>query len=833
MRQRCQRRKKVRESSAEMRRTMNTPLSWIRAYVPDLNCTAQEYMDAMTLTGTKVEGYEKLDADLEQIIVGKINQIEKHPNADKLVVCQVQIDEAGTTVQIVTGAPNVKQGDVIPVVLDGGRVAGGHNGEKTPGGVKIKKGKLRGVESNGMLCSIEELGSSKEMYPDAPDNGIYIFSDNPAYDKIVLGSSAISALGLDDVVFEYEITSNRVDCFGVLGIAREAAATFGKKFVPPVLKETGNSEQASEYISVEVDAPELCSRYVARVVKNVHIAPSPAWLQRRLAANGIRPINNIVDITNYVMEEYAQPMHAYDLDQIEGKKIVVRRGTDGEKFVTLDGQERNIDASILMICDAQKPIGIAGIMGGENSKITENVQTLLFEAACFDGTNIRLSGKKLGMRTDAQAKFEKGLDPNTAMEAINRACQLIEELGAGEVVGEAVDIYPKKREETRVKFDWNRTNRLLGTKLTKETMLSYFKTIDLGYDETTDEVIVPTWRQDIGCQADLDEEVARFYGYDKIPATLPTGEATTGRLPFKLRIETIARNLAEQFGFSEAQTYSFESPKVFDKLLLEAADPMRKTVVIANPLGEDYSIMRTLPLNGMLTSLGTNYNRRNKNVRLYELANIYLPKEMPVTELPEERMQFTLGMYGEGDFYDLKGVIEEFLEKVGMKHQVTYQPETNRPYLHPGRRAEIYYEGTQIGYLGEVHPEVLDRYEIGDKAYIAVLDMPEIIERAGFDVKYTGIARFPAVSRDISMLVKKELLAGQIEAVIRKNGGSLLESCQLFDIYEGEQIQEGYKSMAYSISFRAQDRTLEEKEITAIMEKILKGLSGLGIELRQ
>lgn len=816
-----------------MRRTMNTPLSWIRAYVPDLNCTAQEYMDAMTLTGTKVEGYEKLDADLERIIVGKITQIEKHPNADKLVVCQVQIDEAGTTVQIVTGAPNVKEGDVIPVVLDGGRVAGGHNGEKTAGGVKIKKGKLRGVESNGMLCSIEELGSSKEMYPDAPDNGIYIFSDNPAYDEILLGSSAISALGLDDVVFEYEITSNRVDCFGVLGIAREAAATFGKKFVPPVLKETGNSEQASEYISVEVDAPELCSRYVARVVKNVHIAPSPAWLQRRLAANGIRPINNIVDITNYVMEEYAQPMHAYDLDQIEGKKIVVRRGTDGEKFVTLDGQERDIDASILMICDAQKPIGIAGIMGGENSKITENVQTLLFEAACFDGTNIRLSGKKLGMRTDAQAKFEKGLDPNTAMEAINRACQLIEELGAGEVVGEAVDIYPKKRKETRVKFDWNCTNRLLGTKLTKETMLSYFKTIDLGYDETTDEVIVPTWRQDIGCQADLDEEVARFYGYDKIPATLPTGEATTGRLPFKLRIETIARNLAEQFGFSEAQTYSFESPKVFDKLLLEAADPMRKTVVIANPLGEDYSIMRTLPLNGMLTSLGTNYNRRNKNVRLYELANIYLPKEIPVTELPEERMQFTLGMYGEGDFYDLKGVIEEFLEKVGMKHQVTYQPETNRPYLHPGRRAEIYYEGAQIGYLGEVHPEVLDRYEIGDKAYIAVLDMPEIIKRAGFDVKYAGIARFPAVSRDISMLVKKELLAGQIEAVIRKNGGSLLESCQLFDIYEGEQIQEGYKSMAYSISFRAQDRTLEEKEITAIMEKILKGLSELGIELRQ
>ena len=812
---------------------MNTPLSWIKAYVPELDCTAQEYTDAMTLSGTKVEGFERLDADLDKIVVGKILSIEKHPDADKLIVCQVQITKEGESVQIVTGAKNVKEGDIIPVVLDGGRVAGGHDGNKTAGGIKIKKGKLRGVESCGMMCSIEELGSNKEMYPDAPEDGIYIFSDNKEYDNIEIGSSAIEVLGLKDVVFEYEVTSNRVDCFGVLGIAREAAATFRKPFVPPVVKETGNSEKAEDYISVEIKDEDLCSRYVGRIVKNIKIGPSPLWMQRRLSAIGIRPINNIVDITNYVMEEYGQPMHAYDLATIAGNKIIVRRANDGDQFETLDGQVRNVDSNTLMICDAQKAVGIAGIMGGENSKITDDVTTLLFEAACFDGTNIRITGKKLGLRTDASAKFEKGLDPNNAMAAMNRACQLIEELGAGEVVGGAVDVYPRVRKESRIKFSWERANKVLGTNIAKETMIEYFKSVDLGYDETTDEVIVPSWRQDVECQADLDEEVARFYGYDNIPTTLPTGEATTGKLSFKLRIESEARSMAEQFGFSEAQTYSFESPKVFEKLLIPAEDKLREVVTISNPLGEDYSIMRTTPLNGMLTSLGTNYNRRNKNVRLYELANIYLPKALPITELPDERMQFTLGFYGEGDFFDLKGVVEEFFEKVGIKGILTYDPNAGKSFLHPGRQANIYYDGVILGYLGEVHPEVLDNYDIGEKAYVAVLDMPEIVARATFDVKYTGIAKYPAVTRDISMLVKKDILAGQIEEIIRKNGGKILESYQLFDIYEGAQIQEGYKSMAYSITFRALDRTLEDKDITEVMNKILKGLSALDIELRQ
>jgi len=533
------------------------------------------------------------------------------------------------------------------------------------------------------------------------------------------------------------------------------------------------------------------------------------------------------------MEEYSQPMHAFDLDQVAGKKIIVRRGKDGEEFQTLDGQVRKLDSSILMICDAEKPIGIAGIMGGDNSKITDEVKTLLFEAACFNGTNIRLSGKKLGLRTDAAAKFEKGLDPNTALDAINRACQLIEELGAGEVVGGAVDVYPTVREARRVPFSAERTNKILGTDLTKETMIGYFKKVDLDYDETTGEVIVPSWRQDVESQADLDEEVARFFGYDNIPTTLPTGEATTGKLSFKLRIENAARNLAEQFGFNEGMNYSFESPKVFDKLLIPAGDKLRDTVVISNPLGEDFSIMRTITLNGMLNSLATNFKRRNKNVRLYELGNIYLPKAMPITELPDERMQFTLGMYGEGDFFDLKGVIEEFLEKIHLNKLVSYDPNAGKPYLHPGRQANIIYDNTVIGYIGEIHPEVLDNYGIADKVYAAVLDMPEIVARATFDVKYEGIAKYPAVSRDISMVMKKELLAGEVEAVIRKNGGQLLESYHLFDIYEGSQIKEGYKSMAYSISFRAKDRTLEDKDITEVMNKILNALSKLGIELRQ
>ncbi|WP_337659100.1 phenylalanine--tRNA ligase subunit beta [Eisenbergiella tayi] len=806
---------------------MNTTISWIKAYVPELSCTDQEYCDAMTMSGTKVESFEALDKNLEKIVVGQIEKIEKHPDADKLIVCQVNV---GTeTVQIVTGAPNVKEGDKVPVVLDGGKVAGGHDGGPLPeDGITIKAGKLRGVPSCGMMCSIEELGSSREMYPEAPENGIYIFDEDA-----VVGTDAIDALGLRDTVFEYEITNNRIDCFSILGIAREAAVTFRKPFVPPVVEVHENAENVNDYIKVDVKDPDLCPRYCARVCTNIKIAPSPKWMQRRLAASGIRPINNLVDITNYVMEEYGQPMHAYDLDTIAGRQIIVRRAKDGDEFQTLDGQVRKLDSEVLMICDAEKEVGIAGIMGGENSKITDDVKTVLFEAACFNGTNIRKSAKRIGLRTDASGKFEKGLDPNNSVDAINRACQLIQELGCGEVVGGIVDVCAPLKERVRIPFEPERINALLGTQIPEAEMLDYFGRLEFEYDEAKKELIIPSFRQDIEGFADVAEEVARFYGYDKIPTTLPNGEATTGKLSFKLRIEEKARDIAEYCGFSQGMCYSFESPKVFDRLQLDKEDKLREAVTIANPLGEDFSIMRTISLNGILTSLGTNYNRRNKAVKLYELGNVYLPHSVPVTELPEERMQFTLGFYGDGDFYTMKGVIEEFLESIGMNGKKEYDPNAGKKFLHPGRQANISYGGKVIGYLGEVHPEVLDNYDIGTKAYVAVLDMPEIIPFATFDRKYEGIAKYPAVTRDISMVVPREILVGQIEAVIAQRGGKILESYSLFDIYEGSQIQAGFKSVAYTLTFRAKDRTLEDADVSAAMKKILNGLQGLGIELRQ
>ena len=807
---------------------MNTSLNWIEALVPGLDVTDQEFRDAMTLSGTKVECFTAYDKNLEKIVVGQILSVDKHPDADKLVVCQVNV--GNETVQIVTGAPNIpvgSQGQKVPVVLDGGRVAGGHDGGPLPeDGIKIKKGKLRGVESCGMMCSIEELGSSREFFPDAPENGIYILGDDA-----VVGSSAVEYLGLDDTVFEYEITNNRVDCYSVLGIAREAAATFRKPFNPPVVTETGNSEDVNDYIKVEVEAKDLCTRYTARVVKNIKLAPSPKWMQQRLMTAGIRPINNIVDITNYVMEEYGQPMHAYDLDTIAGSKIVVRTAKDGEEFVTLDGQVRKLDSQTLVICDGEKAVGLAGIMGGENSMITDDVKTMLFEAATFDGTNIRKSTKRLGIRTDASGKFEKGLDPENALAAMNRACQLIEELGAGEVVGGVVDVYPNPVTRKRISFEPDKYNALLGTNVSREEMLQYFERLEVEYDKDANELIIPTFRQDLNRDADMAEEVARFFGYDNIPTTLPKGETTMGKVSFEQRIEDVAGEIAQFCGFSEAMTYSFESPKVFDKLKLEPDSSYRKTVVISNPLGEDFSVMRTLPLNGMLTSLATNYNRRNKNVKLYEMAKVYLPDE-DTEKLPEEKVMFTLGFFGEGDFFTMKGVVEEFLDRVGMRVKPVYNPQAGIPFLHPGRQAAIEYNETEIGYLGEVHPDVADNYGIGEKAYIAVIDIPAVTELASFDRKFTGIAKFPAVSRDISMLVPKNILVGTIENIIEKRGGKLVENFSLFDIYEGSQIQEGFKSVAYTISFRAKDRTLEDKDITPVMDKILKDLSDIGIELR-
>ena len=807
---------------------MNTPLSWIKEMVPGLDCTPAEYMDAMTLSGTKAESAQYFDKNLDKIVVGRINKIERHPDADKLVICQVQIDEDGKEIQIVTGAPNVSVGDKVPVVLDGGKVAGGHDGSPLPeNGIKIKKGKLRGVESFGMMCSIDELGQDKNYFPDAPENGIYIL---PKDAKV--GSDAIELLGLRDTVFEYEITSNRVDCYGVIGIAREAAATFKKKFVMPQVKTTGNNENVNDYLSVEVKDETLCKRYVARVVKNIKLAPSPAWMQQRLRAVGIRPINNIVDITNYVMAEYGQPMHAFDYNLIEGQKIVVDRAKDGDEFETLDGAVRKLDSNILMINDAKKAVAIAGIMGGENSKITDDVSTMIFECATFDGTNIRLSSKRIGLRTDSSGKFEKGLDPNNAYDAMMRACSLVEELGAGEVVGGTIDVYPVKAVESRVDFEPERINKLLGTSISKEDMLEIFDRIELKYDKETNEIVAPTFRQDIHFMADLAEEVARFFGYDKIPTTLPKSSATIGGISMKLEIEELAREVAKFLGFSEAMNYSFESAKVFDKLGLSEDSHYRKAIEITNPLGEDFRMMRTQAVNGILNSLSTNYNRRNKDVHLFELANIYIPKELPLKELPDERMQFVLGFYGKENFFDMKGVVEEFLYTIGIVGKLHYDPSCKEEFLHPGRKADIVLDGVRLGYLGEVHPIVCDNYKLGEKTYIAVLDLPNVIPFVNFDIKYTGIAKYPAISRDISLVVPRNILVGEIEDIISENGGSNLESFNLFDIYEGDQIEAGFKSVAYSLTFRNKERTLLDADVNEVMDKILKKLEEKNIKIR-
>ena len=807
---------------------MNASLSWIKAYVPDLDCTYQEFADAMTMSGTKVESYSAFDKNLEKIVTGQITKIERHPNADKLVVCQVDLG-GGNATQIVTGADNVFEGAKVPVVLAGGKVAGGHDGGPLPeDGIRIKAGKLRGVESNGMMCSIEELGSSREMFPDAAENGIYILPEDTE-----VGSDPIELLGLHDANFEFEITSNRVDCYSVLGIAREAAATFGLPFnnvKPEVKNEEGD---INDYLSVEVADHDLCRRYCARMVKNIRIAPSPEWMQRRLRSCGIRPINNIVDITNYVMEEFGQPMHAFNYDAIKGQKIIVKCADDGETFQTLDGQIRNLDKDVLMICNAEEPIGIAGIMGGQDSKIEDDIKTMVFESAVFDGTNNRLSAKRLGMRTDASGKYEKGLDPNNAYPAIERACQLIEELDAGDVVGGVIDIYPEKVEEKKIEFNAERINAYLGTDIPEETMLSYFPALEIGYDAKTKMLTVPTFRQDLLRGADIAEEVARFYGYDNIPVTLPNSTAANAGLTFGFVLDNIIRKCMCSYGYSESMTYSFESPKVFDKLLLAEDDILRDTLRISNPLGEDYSIMRTTLLGGLLTSLSLNYNKRNKKAALFEIGNVYLPSEKKYEELPDERKTLVFGFYGDGDFYTLKGALEELLKDLGLKGQREYNPDSALPFLHPGRQASVTQNRKPIAFLGEVHPAAARNFGLGTRVYIACVDIKAVGTMTRFEKKYSEIPKYPAVTRDLSLVMKKEVLSAEVEAVIRKCSGRLLESLELFDVYEGENIEEGYKSLAYSLTYRAKDRTLTEEEINPVIEKTIEKLAQKGIDLRK
>ncbi len=786
---------------------MNLPISWLKDYMNIDGITDGEFADKMTMSGSIVEKITNPASEFKNVVVGKILKIEKHPDADKLVVCQVDVGE-GEPIQIVTGAKNVFEGAVVPVAK---------HKSLLPGGVKITKGKLRGVESFGMMCSTDELGISEERA-----TGILILPDDTP-----IGEDITKVLGLDESVAEFEITSNRPDCMSIIGLAREVAATFDRDFNIPEIKIDENDESASDYAAIEIEDPDVCSRYVGRVVKNVKIEPSPEWMQRRLKACGIRAINNVVDVTNYVMLEYGQPMHAYDLDHVEGKKIIVRRAAEGEQLETLDDQPRTLNHEMIAIADTKRAIGVAGVMGGANSEVTDDTENVLFESANFSAVLVRRGAKALGMRTDASALFEKGLDPENCMNAINRACELLKNMQPScEVVGGAIDVYPKKKEALVLPFEPEKMNRFLGTDIPEADMIDYLTRLDFKVDTDNMTVTVPTFRGDIESMADISEEVVRIYGYDKIPSTLMNSAVVVGGKTFKQKIEDEVKNALTAFGLSEIMTYSFIDPKEYAMTNIEMGEVVR----ITNPLGEENSVMRTTTLSSMLKILRGNYNRRHDAAELFELATIYIPTEKG--ELPEEKQVITLGMYGDADFYKLKGIVEALLDKLGIG-KYSFRPQSENPSYHPGRCAEVYIGDKKLGVIGEVHPEVTENFKIGAEVYCAELDFNTVLDSATFDKHYKALPKFPATSRDIAMVLDKGVNVGEIEKIIDKNRSNIIESYKLFDIYEGAQVGVGKKSVAYSITFRAADRTLTDDEVNAVMDKILESLkSELNVGIR-
>ena len=777
---------------------MDLPKSWLKEFV-DINVSDEEFCERITLSGSKIESVKKISGDISGVVVGKIVEIKKHPNADKLVICHVDIGGgANGLLQIVTGAANVFEGAFIPVARHGATLAGG---------LKIKKGRIRGEASQGMLCSITELGFTTHDYPEADPEGIYIFTEPQTP-----GADPLEILQMRDVVFEFEITSNRPDCFSILGLAREAAATFDVPLKTPeifVKEEAGGS--VNDFIRVQIKNPELCNRYAARVVKNIKVAPSPLWLRSRLTACGVRPINNIVDITNYVMLELGQPMHAFDLDLVSNSEIIVRTAGAGEKFTTLDGIERALDDSALVIADDTKAIAVAGVMGGENSKVTPGARAILLESANFEPVNTRLTSKKLGLRTDASGIFEKGIDPNLAETAVNRAAQLIEALGAGEVVSGVADCYPVKRAPWEVKYSPDNINKLLGTQISAGQMEKYLARLDI--ETKNGAALIKTFRPDLKIEADIAEEVARLFGYDNIPVTLASGGGTPGR---KNRAQTVEDAVKESMvaqGLCEAMSYSFESPKVFDKLFLRD----RAAVTIVNPLGEDFSVMRTQALNAMLNSLSINYNRRNPSARLFELAKIYIPNAAET--LPDEILTLTLGEYP-ADFFTVKGYIENLFDRLGIGY--SFNAVSSYPFLHPGRSAEVFIGEVLGGYVGEVHPRVLQNYDIGARVCVASLNAEIIKAAAVFEKTYKPLPKFPGISRDIAFIVRDEITVGEITDLVKKSGGKYLESVLLFDIYRGEKIGGGFKSLAFNIFFRSAETTLKDSDIEENFTKIIK-----------
>lgn len=795
---------------------MKLSMNWLKDYVSE-NFDPKAYCDKMTMTGSKVEGFENPANEIKNVVVGKLLSVEKHPDSDHLLICMVDIGKE-EPVQIVTGAQNVVPGALVPAAL---------HDSYLPGGVHIKAGKLRGIPSNGMLCSLGELGLTVNDFPYAIEDGIFLIEED-----CKPGDDITKVLGLDDVTVEFEITSNRPDCLSMIGLARETAASFGTKLniSKPLVKETDSGKTIDDYIKVEVKDNLLCPRYTARVVENVKIAPSPKWLRARLRACGIRPINNIVDITNYVCLEYGQPMHAFDASFLSGSKIIVRHATNGEKITTLDGIERNLNENMLVIADAEKAVAVAGVMGGENSEINENTKTIVFESALFNGPSVRLTAKAIGLRTEASGRYEKGLDCENTLPAIERACELIEQLGAGEVVKGIIDVYPEKPTQKAIPFNANKINAFLGTDVSEEEMKSIFEKLDI---KLCDGILYPpSYRADLECMQDIAEEVIRIHGYDLIPTTNFKAEALVGRRNAKQKTVSLIDELLTNDGYYEIQTFSFISPKYYDSILMPKDSPMRKSVVISNPLGEDTSIMRTTAVPSVLEVLSTNRRYRNKNAKIYENAKVYISKGE--NEQPEERLTTVIASYGDVDFYDMKGVCENILDTLGICGY-DFVPNTDAPAFHPGRCASVYTAtGERVMVFGQIHPAVQANYGLDVESYVIVCDTELLMTMENFDKHYKSLPKFPSSERDLAFVCDKSITSGEIKKAIKKYGGKNLESVEVFDIFEDdEKIGVGKKSMAYNLVLRNNDKTLSVEDCDKIVAKILKGLQfDLAISLR-
>lgn len=796
---------------------MNLSMKWLSDYVK-ADMPIKEYCHALTMSGSKVECYEIEGSEISNVVVGKLLSVEPHPDSDHLVICQVEVGQ-DAPIQIVTGAPNVKAGDIVPVALSSSTL---------PGGIKIKKGKLRGVESNGMLCSLGELGLNKHDFPYAIEDGIFIIEED-----CEIGEDIHTAIGLNDTSVEFEITSNRPDCLSVIGLARETAATYNLPLNVPVPSFKGVDGNINEMLKVDIQNTEKCKRYCAGIVKNVKIEPSPRWMRERLRASGVRPINNFVDITNYVMLEYGQPMHAFDLRYVDGAHINVRNAAEGEKIMTLDGVERTLTSEMLVIADENKPVAVAGVMGGEYSGIMEDTNTVVFESAYFEPTQVRRTAKKLGMRSDASMRYEKGVDPKISMTCLKRAFQLVEELGAGEVINTVIDADYSDNTASEVEYDPKWINNFLGTDISESDMADYLSRLNFKIEGN--KVIAPSFRIDIECKADIAEEVARIYGYNEIPSTEFRGVAEA-ELTHEQKFTRTLNNVMVSLGGYEIATFSFVSPKYMDKINLPADSKLRNTVTIINPLGEDTSVMRTSTIPSMLEVLSFNYNNRNEKACMYEIAKEYLPVEG--NELPDEPLRLTVGMYGgNADFYDLKGIVETALSEMGIKGVEYIRAYDSNAFdeksaMHPGRSAVIMKDGVALGIMGEIHPDVQETYEIGTKTYIAKLNVPEMMSAAETEISYKPLPKFPATTRDLSLICDDDIPVASLEKAISGAVGKILEKVTLFDVYKGKQIADGKKSVSYSITMRSHDGTLTDEKADNAIKKALKALSALGAELR-